>query len=557
MPPPPPSQTSKEIEQQFNTPSSSSIFSRVLQTFVTFLRHHLLQRCLPSIFGHASRLQVLILATLLGYLLIFSLVGIVYQSWITPIASLPGVYNTRTGFAGFADRVGVFAFALTPLTVLLSTRQSVLMLITGISYQHFNFLHRWIGRIIFIQALIHSVGWTIIKAYLYQPQPIVYREFMAQTYIIWGVVAMVLLFSLYILSFTRSIKTTGYEFFYISHVILALMYIAACWNHWAPIRCWMIASLIVVLLDLLARKVHLLLLHFQFIGKEKRFVAAQATVRSFHDPNGTVIRLDFEHSHSAWKPGQHFFLTFPSISIWQAHPFTVLASPQPTSYVQRHSYIIRSRSGETSKLSSLASQLAAGQKIPVILTGPYGTRDQSPHRPNILAITGGTGISFALPKLLHAASCSHNGLLELVWIIRRINNFDWVVPEIEALKVYPQIKVRILVTGGSERDAEQELSSYLDSTEKFVAMRKDGESDSVSLTPLIKSFEVSCLNGRPDVRELIIEYLDRVERGRVLIVGSGPQELGASLREVVASVNLAGKVWRGDSRADVGFYWDY
>ena len=60
----------------------------------------------------------------------YRLVGIVYRTWVTPIAALPGKHNTRTGIGGFANRVGIFAYALTPLTVALASRESVLSLIT-------------------------------------------------------------------------------------------------------------------------------------------------------------------------------------------------------------------------------------------------------------------------------------------------------------------------------------------------------------------------------------------------------------------------------------------
>lgn len=71
-------------------------------------------------------------------LLTNSLIGITYKTWITPVKKSPGVYNTRTGLGGFGDRVGALAYALTPLTVLFSTRESLLSLITAIPYQHFN-----------------------------------------------------------------------------------------------------------------------------------------------------------------------------------------------------------------------------------------------------------------------------------------------------------------------------------------------------------------------------------------------------------------------------------
>lgn len=107
--------------------------------------------------------------------------GIVYKTWITPVKNT-SLFNIRTGLGGFSDRVGALAYALTPLTVLLSSRESLLTLMTGISYQHFTFLHRWCGRIIFIQAAVHTIAWTLVEGKLYQPQPTLYREFIKEEY---------------------------------------------------------------------------------------------------------------------------------------------------------------------------------------------------------------------------------------------------------------------------------------------------------------------------------------------------------------------------------------
>ncbi|KAI5848386.1 hypothetical protein BZA05DRAFT_403927 [Tricharina praecox] len=43
-------------------------------------------------------------------------------------------------------------------------RENIFSLITGIPYQHFNFMHRVLGWIIFAQSLLHTIGWTIVQA---------------------------------------------------------------------------------------------------------------------------------------------------------------------------------------------------------------------------------------------------------------------------------------------------------------------------------------------------------------------------------------------------------
>lgn len=84
--------------------------------------------------------------------------------------------------------MGVLAYALTPFTVLLGARESILTMLTGIPYQHFNFLHRWTGRVIFVQSVIHTIGWTIIEGKLYEPQPKVYAHWLNQLYAIFGLI---------------------------------------------------------------------------------------------------------------------------------------------------------------------------------------------------------------------------------------------------------------------------------------------------------------------------------------------------------------------------------
>ena len=213
------------------------------------------------LFGRTSRLQVLILTVLLAYLLVFSLIGITYRTWVTPIKGST-LHNTRTGLGGFSDRIGALAYALTPFTVLLSMRESVLSLITGIPYQHFNFLHRWTGRIIFVQAVLHTLGWTIVEAKLYQPQPSVYKEFISQQYMIFGVVAMFIITLMLVLSTKTAIRWFGYEAFKIGHWCLAVLYLGACWGHWDRLWCWMVASLALVVLDQAMRWGRVVILHY-------------------------------------------------------------------------------------------------------------------------------------------------------------------------------------------------------------------------------------------------------------------------------------------------------
>ena len=536
-----------------------------------------------------------------------SLVGITYKTWVTPVKGLPGVYNTRTGIGGWADRVGALAYALTPLTVALGTRESILTLLTGIPYQSFNFLHRWTGRIIFVQSILHTIGWCVIEAKLYQPQPKVWNNFIKQLYMIWGVIAFVLIFLLWALSLNVVIKRTGYEFFRKAHYVLAMVYIGACWGHWNQLACWMIASLAVWGLDRGIRLLRTILIHTRKIDGStgRKFKPAQSTIEYFDDVDGGVVRLEFTQAYETWSPGQHFFLNFPALTVWQSHPLTVISLVEGEA--PRHVYIVRCRKGETGRLKNLALAVAPSPNTrdeavssqlattPVILCGPYGPSlldTRKPELTNILAIAGGTGVSLTLPLALAAteqacfSTSSPNNptppAIDFVWMIRRQSNMKWCSPEIDVLKrrateAGVDLRIHIFVTQesrcqcsdpvgstrSSTRDGEKEIVDH----EKPEAIEPESSSSSVStggsiekaIKGEVNNYSVTFMDDHhPSLGQVVKRFMEEraVSAFRTRVVASGPRGMGSDLRAAVASVNDGGKVWKGDGRFDVSLEWD-
>ncbi|KAL1953498.1 hypothetical protein VTO42DRAFT_2751 [Malbranchea cinnamomea] len=548
----------QSLEPEAQVAYSKSLHVRAWGTVGAFCRRRLLPESLHSIFGHVTRLQLLVLAAILTYLLIFSLIGIVYKTWITPIEGST-LHNTRTGLGGFADRVGALAYALTPLTVALSTRENLLSLITGIPYQHFNFLHRWTGRIIFIQSFLHTLGWTIIEGRLYQPQPRVYTDWISQLYMVFGIIAQILITFLYLFSIKRVVRWTGHEFFRKSHYIAGILYLGACWGHWDKLACWMIASIGVLFLDRGCRLLRMLLIHFKL--KDDRngigFKPAQGNIISFDDgSDGTVVRLEFVHRHPSWTAGQHFFLCFPELNIWQSHPFTPASVPTKESLDQRHLYIVRCLGGETARLATLASKTEQ-RSTPVILTGPFGGSVLDRTAPNVLVIAGGTGISFALPMAAAAVqNCGVTSRVELVWIIKHARNIDWVEAELDALlSSSPAVlSVRIFVTRES---ADTSLTK--DWEANLVDKEHPASRMSTGMFHNRDTAHVEWLaDHHPDIDEVLQHFVHRSREsgGRIQVLASGPAELGRDLRDAVAKANDASKVWKGIDSYDVGLYWD-
>ncbi|EUC36454.1 hypothetical protein COCCADRAFT_23736 [Bipolaris zeicola 26-R-13] len=597
--------------QKQNGPRQSFVY-RLTRLASSAVRKYLLPEC-SKVFRYTTRLQVLILALFCAYLTVFSFAGITYKTWVTPIKD-SNLHNTRTGMGGFADRIGAFAFALTPLTIALCSRDSILSMVTGIPYQSFNFLHRWTGRIILVQSFVHAIIWTIIEAKLYQPQPTVYTKFINQKYMVWGCIAQALVTFLFVFSLRPVIRWTGYEFFRKSHLIVSILYIGACWGHWEKLSCWMIASFAIMGFDLVARSVRTILIH---TGHKQRgggfgFRSTPAILDTFQDPTGTIVRMTFYHKHSPWAVGQHFYLTFPALNMWQSHPFTPGSNPNSSSPLQRHTYIIRACKGETAKLAALADAAAncyprVQASTPVIMMGPYGSSIVNKEVSNMLAISGGTGITYTLPVIMDALSPSSPVCnIELIWTIRHIENLAWIAPELAYLKsqlcqsdeatsssssdiekkddapvvsvsTTKRFRIRIFVT--RPETTQQAASAQLDSDSdsgKGKDKDKDYGDDDAALEPAstIESmdlnrqidelkrecpdFNITWLsNARPDVSSLVSNFMsETVESGRTQVVGSGPPELGTRIRSAVAAQNVPGGVWRGEERGDVECVWD-
>jgi len=561
---------------------------RFKNTVSSYSRQYLLPGSLRPIFGRTTRLQIVILLTLTGYLTIWSFVGIVYKKWITPVKKMEGVYNTRTSLGPWSDRIGVLAYALTPLSVLLSQRESLLSLITGVPYQSFNFLHRWLGYIIVVQSALHTIGWCVVELRLYQPQPSTGLMWIQQLYMIWGVIAMFFLFVLFLLSTPWAIRWFGYEFFRKAHYVLAMVYIGACWGHWAQLNCFLLPALLLWFIDRGIRLARTGMIHYNYISEGSMgFRSAQASITYFPDAeNGDVVRLDFVHPHQPWAVGEHFYLCFPQITLWQSHPFTPLSLPgtKPDGQ-QQHSYIVRAKKGATKVLADIAavscgsglkektSETIAAPATPVILSGPYGAsivNDVLPQT-NILCVAGGTGITFVLPVLLNLVNQqrSPDRKVELVWAVRRDSDMAWIEQELDALRRASgaiNLGVRIFVTRENERDdvnlTHQSTEAKTPLVEDKLAIssassssEEDHKAEALWSGPFsvqhATSVDGSADSRHPNLGALVQDFVGSTVRGSTTVFASGPGGMISDLRKIVAGANSGEKVWKGIERHDV------
>jgi NAD(P)H-flavin reductase len=418
---------------------------------------------------------------------------------------------------------------------------------------------------------------------------------MGQIYIIFGVVAMLLVTILYLGSLKRGIQRTGYQVFKLTHYITAGLYLGACWAHWAPLACWMIAAIILLAIDRGVRLLRLVLIHTGHVDARNPigFKKARANMKVFEDEDGgQILRIEFEHNHGPWRAGQHFYLTFPQLAWWQAHPFTptTLASPHPR--LQRHVYVLRVKKGITRRLADLVTTPGGESSLDILLTGPYGVGSEVADggRPkNMLAIAGGTGISFVFPVVLQRLATSADngnaGITQLVWIVRKTADIQWFLAEIEGLKravrnqtdkkagegdaPTDKVDVQILVTRESTTGAKAVNSSASSPMTSDVREETNKEAifDTEVGSSISERIEALCAGGRfaqikwfkshhPDIAAIVNDFAALCKAESIGVMGSGPVGMGTDLKGAVAKLNQGLTVWRGEEKGDVGLISD-
>lgn len=63
----------------------------------------------------------------------------------------------------FSDRTGYLSYANLAILWLFAIRNNILLWMTGWSFATFNRFHRWVARVATLQAVLHSVGYTVFS----------------------------------------------------------------------------------------------------------------------------------------------------------------------------------------------------------------------------------------------------------------------------------------------------------------------------------------------------------------------------------------------------------
>jgi hypothetical protein len=180
-------------------------------------------------------------------------------------------------------------------------------------------IHRWASRVATVQAVVHSIIYTI--TYIWTGGYAAYQTEAAMAYYWWGIIATVVL-CLSVGFAVLPIRVRSYEIFLITHIAFAILALMGCWYHihlrfgdkWGY-KVWLYIAFAFWAFDRLMRFARLV--YFNCFG------SPIAVVKQI--PHTEIVQMTITLKR-AWnvKPGQHSFLYIPLLGKpWENHPFTI------------------------------------------------------------------------------------------------------------------------------------------------------------------------------------------------------------------------------------------
>ena len=93
--------------------------------------------------------------------LVLLLTTVLYLSLLTFVAR--PYYRVHEGYGSppIAIRSGLMAFACTPILIALAGKANMVTLLTGVSHEKLNVIHRWTGWITLVLSLIHTIPFIV------------------------------------------------------------------------------------------------------------------------------------------------------------------------------------------------------------------------------------------------------------------------------------------------------------------------------------------------------------------------------------------------------------
>lgn len=431
------------------------------------------------------------------------------------------------------------AVNMVPLLVF-ATRNSPLIPMLKISFDTYNLFHRWIGRAVVLETVVHMLAWLAVQL-ADGGLDSVRARVMHEHFIASGVIGGLALVVISLLSLSP-VRHAFYETFLNTHILLAAIIFVCTWVHCGtaevagglPQLPWIVALVLAWLAERVWRLATTALRSRGFVDAEVQALPGEATRVTMHLPH-----------HADVRPGTHAYIRFRDVGLWENHPFSIawvehrlkdptlpltaeqkqaelFACPPPRALRTSVSFVVGAQTGFTRRLYNRArASGAVALTLPATFEGPYAGHHSLDSYGHAVLIAGATGITHQISYLRHLVDGFNNGTVAtrrvmLVWIVRDHEALEWVRPWMDAVLRMPNrrqvLQIRLFVT--RPKKAKEITSS----------------STTVQMFP-----------GRPNIPTLLQKEVSE-QVGAMCVTVCGPGALADDVRSAVRTVQTAGTV---------------
>jgi predicted ferric reductase len=458
----------------------------------------------------------------------------------------------------WSNRIAMLASSQFPILTALGTKNNVVSLVTGISYDKLNYIHRMMARTCFMLLWVHAAGEVLCF-----PS---FRETLNEDWLRVGITAMVA-FSILIIVSLRPIRSDIYEVFFYVHFLGVLIFLVGGYYHTkgAHGSYWIWPSFVFWAFDRFIRAVRLVVFNHSYFGFKSGSGTMDATTEMLSED---VVRLRLRRPpHFHWSPGQTAYLIMPSVSTlpFEAHPFTIAsfdssllstAQSEDQSGSDENSdtqdlessapfwkelvFLVNVHGGFTKKLKEVATRK---ETVKVFVDGPYGPSPDLSSYDTSVFVAGGSGISYTLPAFLSVIEHVRKGKssckrVVFIWSIRGAGYVRWIeealIKAVQLAPSYLMVSIRIFDTGSSSTSQSMDEDSSLSSpTEKNntpdqVVTRKS----SLTSSMLFSLRGVKMESGRSDLDALLKEEVSMAS-GSMSVSVCGSQGIARAVRHAL------------------------
>ncbi|KAI9886011.1 MAG: hypothetical protein M1823_002178 [Watsoniomyces obsoletus] len=378
------------------------------------------------------------------------------------------------------------AVNMMPLFVL-AGRNNPLIRLLRVSFDTYNLLHRWMGRMVVLEALVHTGAWMAnnVAAHGWEGVGHAIRTSPFVQLGLTGTVAMTFM----LLQSPSAVRHAFYETFLHLHQAAALAAVIGVYfhihMHALPHLQYIQCAIALWFID---RAFRFGRIFYRCWSWREGFSTVNVEALPGEACRVTVeIRRPWRH-----QPGSHVFVYLPGISYHQSHPFSVawferrsnvsfddldddddngkgrekkrsmttmseLELEQPSKQQKAYlSLVIQRRTGMTAKLYDRAAAARGGRlTLRGAVEGPYGALESLKSYGTVVLFAGGIGITHQVPHVRELIAGYANGTVAtrkvvLVWTVRTTEHLEWVRPWMDEILQMPGrrevLKILLFVT---------------------------------------------------------------------------------------------------------------